>query len=143
METEEQLEGTLGKMLEMGIVVRLKNRFANPLPTGIRDCLMNVKMNGHICEVQLHLSYIIKEKGAMHEYYNFFRDKFSGASATYTEVMGKVEALGLDGGEENMEYGVSKLLKEGDVGKLNGLADIVGRKEGFGDVKLDLVLRRR
>ncbi|GMH68373.1 hypothetical protein TL16_g04913 [Triparma laevis f. inornata] len=143
VETEEQLGGVLGKILELGIVVRLKNRFANPLPTGIRDCLMNVKINNHICEVQLHLSYIIKEKGAMHEYYNFFRDKFSGASATYTEVMGKVEALGLDGGEENVEYGVSKLLKEGDVGKLNGLADIVGRKEGFGDVKLDLVLRRR
>ena len=95
VETEEQLGGVLGKMLELGIVVRLKNRFANPLPTGIRDCLTNVKINGHICEVQLHLSYIIKEKGAMHEYYNFFRDKFAGASK-YTEIMQKVEALGLE-----------------------------------------------
>ncbi|GMI16652.1 hypothetical protein TrLO_g6300 [Triparma laevis f. longispina] len=33
VETEEQLGGVLGKMLELGIVVRLKNRFANPLPT--------------------------------------------------------------------------------------------------------------
>ncbi|GMH53698.1 hypothetical protein TL16_g01505 [Triparma laevis f. inornata] len=142
VETEEQLGGALDKMLELGIVVRLKNRFANPLPTGIRDCLMNVKINGHICEVQLHLSYIIKEKGAMHKYYNFFRDKFAGASA-YTEIMRKVEALELEGGEENVEYSVSKLLEEGDLGKLRGLGDIVGRKKGFGDVKLDFVLRRR
>ena len=79
----------------------------------------------------------------MHEFYNFFRDKFSGASASYTDIMKKVEALGLEGGEENVDYGVSKLLKEGDLGKLKGLADIVGRKEGFGDVKLDFVVRRR
>ncbi|GMH73809.1 hypothetical protein TL16_g06285 [Triparma laevis f. inornata] len=59
------------------------------------DCLMNVKINGHICEVQLHLSYIIKEKGAIHEYYNFFHDKFSGASASYSEITKNVEALGL------------------------------------------------
>ncbi|GMI16508.1 hypothetical protein TrLO_g12872 [Triparma laevis f. longispina] len=51
VETEEQLGGVLGKMLGLGIVVRLKNRFANPLPTGIGDCLMNVKVGGHICEV--------------------------------------------------------------------------------------------
>ncbi|GMH73404.1 hypothetical protein TL16_g06179 [Triparma laevis f. inornata] len=98
VETEEQLGGVLKKMLELGIVVRLKNPFTNPLPTGIRDCLMNVKINGHICEVQLYLSFIIKEKGAMHEYYNFFRDKFSGASASYTEIMKQVEALSLEGG---------------------------------------------
>ncbi|GMH56522.1 hypothetical protein TL16_g02152 [Triparma laevis f. inornata] len=57
--------------------------------------------------------------------------------------MKKVEALGLEGGEENMDYGVSKLLKEGDLGKLKGLADIVGRKDGLGDVKLDFVARSR
>ncbi|GMH84605.1 hypothetical protein TL16_g09972 [Triparma laevis f. inornata] len=139
VKSETQLKAVMDKLLELGIVVRLKNRFANPLPTGIRDCLMNMKIGGHICEVQLHLSYIIKEKGAMHEHYNFFRDKFSGASASYTEIMKKVEALGLEGREENVEYGVSKLLKEGDLGKLRGLEDIVGKEKGFGGVKLDVV----
>ncbi|GMI03074.1 hypothetical protein TrLO_g8900 [Triparma laevis f. longispina] len=42
-----------------------------------------------------NFNYIIKEKGAIHEYYNFFHDKFSGASASYSEITKNVEALGL------------------------------------------------
>ncbi|GMH87563.1 hypothetical protein TrVE_jg9523 [Triparma verrucosa] len=148
VETEVQLAGILEIMLKMGIVVRLKNRFANPLPTGIRDCLMNVRMGGHICEVQLHLAPIIFEKGAMHEFYNFFRDLFSGASESYAAIMERVEALGSIGtetgeGEGSVAKGVSDLLKEGDLRRLGGLGDIVGRDNGIGDDSLELVLRRR
>ncbi|GMH71391.1 hypothetical protein TrST_g3343 [Triparma strigata] len=114
VETEEQLAGVLEKMLAIGIVVRLKNRFANPLPTGIRDCLMNVRVGGHICEVQLHLAPIIFEKGAIHEFYNFFRDLFSGASESYAAIMDRVEALGSIGvgtgeGEGSIAWGVKFL----------------------------------
>ncbi|GMH54520.1 hypothetical protein TrST_g12175, partial [Triparma strigata] len=148
VETEVQLAGILEIMLGMGIVVRLKNRFANPLPTGIRDCLMNVRVGGHICEVQLHLAPIIKEKGAMHEFYNFFRDLFSGASESYAAIMERVEALGSIGtetgeGEGSVAKGVSDLLREGDLRRLRGLGDIVGRDKGIGDDSLELVLRRR
>ncbi|GMI00105.1 hypothetical protein TrST_g4277 [Triparma strigata] len=148
VETEEQLAGVLEKMLAMGIVVRLKNRFANPLPTGIRDCLMNVRVSGHICEVQLHLAPIIKEKGAMHEFYNFFRDLYSGASESYAAIMDRVEALGSIGtemgeGEGSVAWGITKLLKEGDLGRLRGLASLVGNRIGFGDEALELVVRKR
>ena len=93
VETEEELGQVLTCLLDKGCVVRLKNRFANPLFTGIRDCLLNIEVEGHICEVQIHLSHIIKEKPAMHVFYNFFRDMFSG-SGSYANKMEQVEALG-------------------------------------------------
>eukprot|EP00957_Ditylum_brightwellii_P185331 14111551-Ditylum_brightwellii.AAC.1 len=35
-------------------IVRLKNRFKEPLFTGYCDALYNIKIDGIICEVQLH-----------------------------------------------------------------------------------------
>ncbi|GMH76384.1 hypothetical protein TrLO_g508 [Triparma laevis f. longispina] len=49
--------------------------------------------------IVLHLAPIIKEKGAMHEFYNFFRDLYSGASESYAAIMDRVEALGSIGTE--------------------------------------------
>mmetsp|Transcript_12506 Transcript_12506/g.22801 ORF Transcript_12506/g.22801 Transcript_12506/m.22801 type:complete len:605 (-) Transcript_12506:35-1849(-) len=148
VETEEQLGRVLTKLLATGNVVRLKNRFATPLPSGIRDCLLNIKIAGHICEVQLHLSYIIKEKGEMHTFYNFFRELFSDASESYTDILDRAEVLGDLGskrgeGEGSVAANVSKLLHEGDLKRLRGLGLLVGSKTGFGDEDLDLEIRKR
>ncbi|GMI10584.1 hypothetical protein TrLO_g11192 [Triparma laevis f. longispina] len=153
VETEEDLGRVLAKLMESEKVMRLKNRFMSPLPEGIRDCLLNVMITGHICEVQLHLSVIIKQKGLNHEFYNFFRKNvhsFNGKTLTesYTEVMARVEALGYIGlekgqGERSVAWGISKLLKEGDLTRLMMLGEIVGKDKGFGDVKLNIVVRRR
>jgi hypothetical protein len=51
-------------------IVRVKNRFKNPV-NGYRDMLMNVKLsNGHIAEIQIHLEDIINIKeGEGHKLY--------------------------------------------------------------------------
>jgi tetratricopeptide (TPR) repeat protein len=156
VDDELSLGAVLSHLLTLdGCVVRLKNRFKKPLFTGIRDCLLNIKVAGHICEVQLHLSQILKEKPAMHEFYNFFRDMFAGAS--YELKMNQVESLGKLGtergvGEGSVSRGVAELLKSRDVEQLSLLADVCGLNEGlglggagegFGDVKLEVVIRRR
>ncbi|GMI08780.1 hypothetical protein TrLO_g10156 [Triparma laevis f. longispina] len=135
VKTEEQIAGVLQKMLDMGIVVRLKNRFANPLPTGMRDLLLNVKVGGHVAEVQVHQANIFEEKHTMHIYYEFFREMFPGGSDSYEELMKQVAALGNLGtkrgqAEGSVAWGISKLLKEGDLERLRGLGSLVGQKIG-------------
>ena len=66
VETEDQLAAVLkalldGQMNGEGVkvtVARLKNRFAEPMFTGIMDCLLNVLgevegQGGHVCEIQV------------------------------------------------------------------------------------------
>ncbi|GMH96621.1 hypothetical protein TrVE_jg8161 [Triparma verrucosa] len=87
VETEEQIAGVLQKLLDIGILVRLKNRFATPLPTGMRDCLLNVKVDGHVAEVQVHQANVFEEKHTMHIYYEFFREMFPNGADSYEELM--------------------------------------------------------
>ena len=56
-------------------LVREKNRFDKPAPSGYRDILLNVKLsNGHIAELQLHLTQILAVKsGGEHKIYEEVR----------------------------------------------------------------------
>ncbi len=67
-------------------LVRLKNRFKEPLFNGYRDALYSlavcVEDVWHVCEVQLHLAAVIfhneADKHESHIYYEFFRSYFRG-----------------------------------------------------------------
>jgi hypothetical protein len=52
-------------------ITKMKDRFKNPTPSGYRDILLNAQLsNGHICELQLHLSQILEvKKGEGHKIY--------------------------------------------------------------------------
>ena len=65
-------------------VVRVKNRFANPTFCGFRDCLCNVDVEGHICEIQIHVTEVkaIAKRSDSHAHYEFFRSYFAGNEAT-------------------------------------------------------------
>lgn len=80
-------------------LVREKNRFAQPTPAGYRDILLNVKLsNGHIAELQLHLTQILAVKsGAGHKIYEEVR-KIEAAAQTAdraltSEESAKIKAL--------------------------------------------------
>ncbi|HBL62005.1 MAG TPA: hypothetical protein DDZ80_27435, partial [Cyanobacteria bacterium UBA8803] len=80
-------------------LVREKNRFAEPTPAGYRDILLNVKLsNGHIAELQLHLTQILAVKsGAGHKIYEEVR-KIEAAAQTAdraltSEERAKIEKL--------------------------------------------------
>ena len=58
-------------------MVRLKNRFAEPLFNGYRDALYSVRVSSgdvsHVCELQLHLAAVIAHKEKTHHYYEWRR----------------------------------------------------------------------
>ena len=52
----------------------------------MRDVLVNIKVGGHICEIQIHMASILKEKPNMHVFYEFFREMFPGSSGKFVLV---------------------------------------------------------
>lgn len=61
-ETEKQVLEALDILQHDMNVIRIKNRFQNPV-NGYRDVLLNIQMpNGHIVEMQLHLRSILDVK---------------------------------------------------------------------------------
>jgi hypothetical protein len=55
-------------------VVRVKDRFAEPLPTGYSDMLINVRMpNGSYAEIQVHIPEMIAAKSIGHSLYEIER----------------------------------------------------------------------
>ena len=54
-------------------VVRLKNRFLHSPGFGYRDMLLNVDMDGHVCEIQMGLLPLVAVRRRMHKYYGVIR----------------------------------------------------------------------
>ena len=56
-------------------MLRLKNRFATPHFSGMRDCLLNLVVDGFVCEVQIRQRAIhaFAKEAQSHEHYEFFR----------------------------------------------------------------------
>ena len=66
-------------------VVRLKNRFSEPLFNGYRDALYSVRVQiapgvWHVCEMQLHLRDVrdLAREQRTHAHYEYFRSYFAG-----------------------------------------------------------------
>lgn len=57
------------------VVLRFKERFSVPLPSGYRDILMNVTIAGCalVLELQLHLQDIVRYKKEAHKIYDLAR----------------------------------------------------------------------
>ena len=81
VDNEAQLRAVFDALISPN-VVRLKNRFANPSFNGYRDALFNVRVDGHIAEVQVHLTPFLEQKGEAHKHYKFFRETFHGSEGT-------------------------------------------------------------
>ena len=81
-------------------LVKLKNRFKEPLYNGYRDALYSIRVRvpgtdaWHVCEMQLHLAEIIAHKSATHVLYEFFRSYFAGNMEAVDERMQVLIALG-------------------------------------------------
>ena len=54
-------------------VVRVKDRLSEPASGGYRDVMLNVEMDGHVCELQLHLKALIAIKSQAHRIYGILR----------------------------------------------------------------------
>jgi tetratricopeptide (TPR) repeat protein len=141
---EEDLVATLVAIKGEYSVVRLKNRFANPMFTGIMDCLLNVEVEvelpyglkikriKHICEIQLHLAPILALKKECHKWYEIFREYFVGATESYRKLMDKCDRLGEDlkSGDHprvDVEAAIKGIVAGDDEGKLHALHSLMER----------------
>lgn len=73
--TEFEIVNVYQTILSNFEIVRVKNRFAHPLFVGTRDCIINIKVKGFICEIQLHYSEFLKLKKMQHITYDVFMGK--------------------------------------------------------------------
>ena len=76
-ETLAQLRRVVGVLQAGGAgvpkVVRVKDRLSATASGGYRDVMLNVEEDGHVCELQLHLSTLIAIKSQAHRIYDILR----------------------------------------------------------------------
>ena len=141
VDNETQLRAVFDALLSTD-VVRLKNRFANPSFNGYRDALFNVCVDGHIAEVQVHLTPFLEQKGEAHKHYKFFREKFHGSEDTVNDCLGLID--GVVDGVRHEVFSVEMLedLAAGkDTDKLAHLAELFEHRCSL--YKVALVFRER
>ena len=86
------LYAALEKFSQKYEIVKFKDRIQNPVSSGYRDILMNVRMkNGHIVEFRLHLEEIDKVAAIEHDSYKVIRSieakaKMEGRKLSVSEV---------------------------------------------------------
>jgi tetratricopeptide (TPR) repeat protein len=115
------------------VVMRLKNRFAQPVFNGYQDALYTIELTFaagiHVlCEIQLHLTALLVRSNANHKHYEYFRKYFTGtwmASADAVET--RLRRLNKIGGvAASAEELVNNVLESRDAERLEGLAELVG-----------------
>jgi tetratricopeptide (TPR) repeat protein len=142
VDNEAQLRAVFDALIDTSDVVRLKNRFANPSFNGYRDALFNVRVDGHIAEVQVHLTPFLEQKGEAHKHYKFFREKFHGSEGTVNECLELID--GVVDGVRHEVFSVEMLedLAAGtDTDKLARLAELFEHRCSL--YKVALVFRER
>lgn len=141
-EKSEQARKQLGE--NDFLVVRLKNRFKEPLYRGHRDALYNIvvkraQVNAtHVCEVQLHLAELMAHKERTHVFYEYFRSCFGGSG----EEEKRMKALqNIQGCEGNVDLMIATILQGSDLDQLRDLASLID--DLMGDVKITVLIRAR
>jgi hypothetical protein len=134
VDTEEQLlvvADRLSAKCPEYRLVRLKNRFAEPLFNGYRDALYSMRVQvadgvWHTAEVQVHLAQVLFHKERSHHYYGFFRILFLGNVDAVEIRMNVLQALGNIKEGDNFVTVVNAALCQTDCSRLESLAEIVG-----------------
>ena len=124
-------------------VVRLKNRFKEPLFNGYRDALYSVRVQiapgvWHVCEMQLHLAAVIAHKEHTHVYYEFFRSHFGGNMSAADDKMKQLLEIG-ESGATTLEELVESTADGVDVARMNLVRDMLAN---MGEFELALVVAR-
>jgi len=70
-------------------IIKGKNKFSKPEATGYRDFNFSIKMDGFICELQMHVKAITDIKPAMHKHYE-----------DQSKLESKAKTLGLDSADQ-------------------------------------------
>ena len=120
-------------------VIRLKNRFKSPTPSGFRDVNLNLRIEiasnvFHICELQVHLKaiYEFDKVHQSHHHYEYFRSYFRGSIESVKARLELFRQFDRDADAEIQEDGAAFLLQVidralslRDEGRLSGLEDLL------------------
>ena len=140
--TEERIARVIDAL--KGKSIRMKNRFANPYYTGTRDALMNIKVDGHVFEVQIHLADLlaVNYESHGHDFYEYFREYFVDTSGSYEKRAELFRRLGETVLTGDVTTAVQKILEGEDRDKLEALTKITDRNV-FAAPNLDLLAQKR
>ena len=125
-------------------LVRLKNRFKEPLFNGYRDAIYSLSVCvddvWHVCEVQLHLASVICHKHESHIYYEFFRSYFRGNTEAAEGRMKLLETMGSSEGD--VDTLVRSVLRGSNNEHLESFAELAGDRM-MGEYRLLVSVERR
>lgn len=144
--TEDQVVQVIEKLKKRDEcdIVRMKNRVSHPTYTGMRDILMNIKVDGHVFELQIHLADLLAiDLSDGHHFYEYFREYFVGTSEfleKQAEILQNFGKVILD--TDNISEAIRDILKGEDIDKLKALQQITNSKI-FGVHELSLKVMKR
>lgn len=109
------------------LVERIKNRFVEPCPGGYMDVMVNLRINGYVTEIQLHLQRLLDLKGEagrnMYKWFRSFLQQSNQYIGEYSED-GRMHGAGtyypLSGGRYDGEFQDGKRQGEGTFYYPNG-----------------------
>eukprot|EP00408_Alexandrium_pacificum_P035633 CAMPEP_0171270574 /NCGR_PEP_ID=MMETSP0790-20130122/60780_1 /TAXON_ID=2925 /ORGANISM="Alexandrium catenella, Strain OF101" /LENGTH=480 /DNA_ID=CAMNT_0011739417 /DNA_START=46 /DNA_END=1488 /DNA_ORIENTATION=+ len=101
----------LGGMRSNIVVERIKNRFVQPCPGGYMDVIVNLRIDGYVTELQLHLRQLLELKGETGRHmYKWFRaflrlgSKYQGERAEDGSMHGFGSFNSVTGGRYDGEF---------------------------------------
>lgn len=111
-------------------IVKAKNRFQNPSLSGYRDLNLHIRLQVsedcfHVCEIQIHHKAILKLDSELHshDYYEYFRLYFGGATSSLRERLADLKLIG-DGGALDNSFLLRLLETSTDENRLKRLAGL-------------------
>ena len=100
VDTAAQLAAVARALRDGAAVVGARNRFADPPWDGYRDALCHVRVDGHVCAVQLHLGAILQHRLETRRCSEHFRRYFACDADARRTRMALLERLDGGGGAE-------------------------------------------
>jgi hypothetical protein len=131
-------------------ILRLKNRFVNPTPSGFRDLLLNIGVSiktatGNrifICEVQIHHAAMLRydRENGFHSHYEFFREYFKGSSESVQNRIELVSSMGRYDPHVDLDTIVTDIISGTNIGRLNAFKDLA---ELLGELEAAVIVQKR
>jgi tetratricopeptide (TPR) repeat protein len=131
-------------------IIRLKNRFVRPTPSGFRDLLLNIGVTVEtatgsrtfICEVQIHHAAMLRyDRGNdSHSHYEFFREYFKGSNESVQKRIQLASHMGRYAADTDLDTIVRDLLGNTDITRLVAFKDLA---ELLGELEAAVIVQRR
>jgi tetratricopeptide (TPR) repeat protein len=131
-------------------IIRLKNRFVNPTPSGFRDLLLNIGVTVEtatgsrtfICEVQIHHAAMLRydRENDSHSHYEFFREYFKGSTESVQKRIQLASSMGQYAADTDLDTIVWDLVGSTDTTRLFAFKELA---KLLGELEAAVIVQRR